>query len=143
MTHPRANIRDYFKTALVGASISGLTASSVFTNRSLPSHVSSLPACNISTLPEESEVAESCSAELRRTLTVNVDVTVKVASNDSVDTDLDALSDSIEAVFASDPTLGGAATDCTLTSTSFELNDSTGDYTVGRLRLTYTVTYFA
>lgn len=117
----------------------------VFKNRVLPMRIrgdkAELPAILVYSLEEDvdDDSATTAPRELTRRLSLAVDA-LAVGADEEVDDDLDQLAEQIEAVMHADPFLGGVAADSILGGTIIEF-DGDGERVIGRVGLTYEVTY--
>lgn len=107
MAHVRKQVRDWFKTNLVGSDDAG---SRVEVRRTLPLADDFQPTWLVSIVDEVSEDISNDGTQ-RRTIRVKATAVVKGDSEAGEDT-LDALGVYAEHAVAADPTLGGAASTC-------------------------------
>lgn len=140
MTHQRKNIRDAVVQLLTAAGVA--PAGRVFSNRLTQVAAEDLPVVNVYVTEETSRQAHTASPDAsRRTLKVSVVGVVAASDETSVDDDLDALAEKIEAALGASPTFAGTVDLATLTATTLE-GDASGEVAVGRVSLDYTAEYF-
>lgn len=104
MTHVRKQIRDAAKAALTGLTTTG---SNAFQSRVHAIHENTLPAVNVYTANEESELVSitSSGSRLARTLELVVEAYVKKVSG--YDDQIDQIAVEVEEALNSDATLSG------------------------------------
>lgn len=112
----------------------------VYPNRFLPLRVKDLPAILVYTLSErvDPDSISTAPRELTRLLELAVDAIVAVT--DDVDNDLSAIALEIETALHADPYFDSTAGESILTDTDIGVEPD-GDRFVGRVALTYEVTY--
>lgn len=137
MPHERQVIRAKVRQMLLGRT---LAAQRVYLNRFVPLRTSELPAVMVFVLSESIEAGGDATAprELTRIMQLAIDAVVEV--EEGADDAMDALALQIESVMHADPTLGGTAGDSILSDTEIG-TEPEGDRLVGRVALTYDVTY--
>lgn len=138
--HQRQVICDKVVDLLVaGATVAGAR---VYPNRFLPLRTKGakdeLPAILVYTLSETSDDEDTAPRELTRKLELAIDGIVAVESD--ADAALNALALEIETVMHADPYLDETAGDSLLTDTDLGVEPD-GDRLLGRVALTYEVTY--
>lgn len=141
MAHWRKDIRDKVAGLLRG--IVGEDEEpilKVFANRFQKLWTDQLPSALVYTISETSEIFSQSSREMKRTLTLAIELIV--AENDDFDDKLDEHALAIEALMAQDETLGGKASDSWLSSSEM-LASAEGEKQTGSLRMTYTVIYYS
>lgn len=138
MSHVRQQIRD----ALVARLKTDITSVSnrVFGNRLYAIRANNLPAICVYSISEQSDrqVMSASSSDMRRSLTVAIDV--YVTQNEDADDQSDTLTAQIEASVGADPQLSGIAKDAILTSTEMDLSGE-GEVPFVLTRLIYSVEY--
>lgn len=140
-THPRQQIREAVKAALVAASTAA--GSRVYESRGIPWGMGELPAISVYSLNEQVDEGSRTTAprELDRTVNVAVDLVVSVPAQGAVDDVLDALALQVENAMHADRTLGGVASDLMLISTEMGTVEG-GQRPIAAAQLVYAVQYF-
>jgi hypothetical protein len=141
MAHPRKLVRHAIRDLLLGQTVAGarVTATKVE-----PHRPGQLPAISVYTM---NEPVRDATTGAPRELTRDVEaqlvgwIVVDGSAADPMDP-IDDFAEQIEAVMDADRFLAGTAFDSVLTDTEIEiLKEGGADPLVGRLTLTYTVTY--
>ena len=142
MTHPRQQIREKIQNLLIGATVAG---SNVFSNRMLNYFQVELPALNVVSNEENSEVqTEASPQELKRDLQLRVEARLEALT--ATDNDLDDIAEGIEQAigldfFVTNPLFGlDFVSRKYLVKTTFSI-EIAGEKKVGLLTLYYVITY--
>lgn len=137
MPHQREAIGAKVRELLLGQTAAGLR---VYLNRFLTLRNRELPAVLIYPLSEtvDPDSARTAPRELTRRLELAIDGLV--AAENEADVAMNALALQIETALQADPYLDGVAADSILTATDLAI-DTVGDRLVGRVALTFEVTY--
>lgn len=136
MTSKRKSIRHAIAAALTGNTSAG---ANVFASRTRSIPASKLPAILVYTSSETAEVFNQSPRELRRTLSVGIEIAAR--ADDDLDDALDDIAEQVERVMSEHQTLSGTASDVLLTGTEITLTKD-GDNQHGAAILTYEVTYY-
>ena len=102
MAHVRKQIRDAVKSAITGLSTTG---SNAFNTRLHPLHENKLPAVNVYTANEESELVSITNSGCRLARTLELVVEVYVKKSNGYDDDIDQIAVEVEEALNSDTTL--------------------------------------
>lgn len=137
MAHKRKTLRATFRQALEDANTAA--GARVFKDRETSLRTTELPAIVLYTDDEDAEDRGYAPRELVRVLSVVIEG--YVAATEDVDDAMDDLAEQIEPVMEGDPQWGGLTSDVLLVKTELETG-VLGDRQVGRVRLTYEVTYY-
>ncbi len=147
MAHPRQEIREAVKAALLGPQAeedppvyATSAGARVYETRMVPWQRLKLPAIAVYTLQESADLRGTAPRERFRKLSLAVEAAVKAGEN--VDDALDAIALQMEAAMDVDETFGGKASDSALQTTELDVA-TVGDQEIGLVRLTFEVTYFS
>lgn len=111
----------------------------VFASRTRKIPASALPAILVYTREEASELFNESPRELRRVLSVGIEIAAR--ADDALDDVLDDIAQQVEDILSENQTLGDVASDVLLTRTEIQLT-SDGDNQHGACILAYDVTYY-
>lgn len=137
--HPRKIIRDQFVKLLKGKTDAG---ENVVVNQIVPEWVEELPAILIYPRSESVEEYAVAPRELKRILSVSLELVAAGTDENVVSDKLDAMALQVEEIIHRDDTLGCAGVSNTiLDSVDFEY-DPSGEQPIGSCRLNYAVTYY-
>lgn len=143
MTTTRKDIRQKVAAALLAANTGA--GVNVFASRATPISAEQLPAILVYTREETVEVFNEAPRELRRLLSLGIEIAA--AANEALDDTLDDLAQEVEAVMSEQQTFRDPLTgDDTISDAVLERAEITlvgeGDRQHGSCVLTYRVTYF-
>ena len=147
MTHPRAEIREAAKAALVGKTIAGARVESSRPNpraqrASARGGKEELPAIIIYTRNTRSEVFDESPRRYRHRAELVVEGALEVTGEMAdIDDELDAFEQAITDALLADDTLGGKADDLVLTGATMTIADP-GAKLLGAVIITVEATYF-
>lgn len=137
MSSNRKAIRHAIADVLKGNTDAG---DNVFPSRVRPIWSTELPYIAVYTRDESAEIFNASPRELRRTLTVAIEIGAK--GDDAFDDALDDIAHQIERIMSENQTLDGIASDIVLSRTDIELA-AEGDKQHGGAVLSYDVTYYS
>lgn len=135
--HQRQVIGAKVRDLLLGKTAAG---ERVYLNRFLTLRNRELPAVLVYPLSEEVDPASATTAPRELTRRLELAIDGLVAAEEAADTAMNALALEIEQALAADPYLAGESGDLILTDTELAV-DTVGDRLVGRVALTFEVTY--
>lgn len=146
MTHPRTEIREAVKTALLNNTIA---EDRVYSNRPNPitqqasarQGRTEFPAILIYTTTESSVISNEAPREYRRTVEIVVECGKAIDPSTELDEQLDDFARVVEGLLLVDDTLGGKAADLRLTGTSTGIVDQ-GQKLLGVVALTLEADYY-
>ena len=136
MAHVRKQIRDRIASVL-STSVT-LVKRRVYASRVYPLTEDKLPAVTVYTGSENSNRLNMGVSDLNRSLTIDVDIYVRMTQ--TFDDDVDAIAVQIEEAIANDFTVNGLAKEAVLTGTDIQFSGD-AEQPVGVAKLTFTVRY--
>lgn len=136
MSSQRKAIRHAIAAVLLNNTTAG---ASVFASRTRKVPVSALPAILVYTREETAEVFNESPRQLKRVLSVGIEITTR--ADDALDDALDDIADEVERIMSENQTLGDTASDVLLARTEITLTGD-GDNQYGSAVLAYDVTYY-
>jgi hypothetical protein len=136
MAHVRKQIRD--RIASVLSSNVSLVKRRVYASRVYPLTEDNLPAITVYTGSEVSNRLNMGLKDLNRSLSIDVDLYVRVTK--TFDDDVDKIAVQVEEAIANDFTVNGLAKEAVLTGTDIQFSGD-AEQPVGVAKLTFTVRY--
>lgn len=136
MSAQRKRIRQAIVAALLNKTDAG---ANVFASRARKVFAHELPAILVYAREESAEVFNDSPRELRRVLSVGIEIAA--AANDALDDTLDDIAEQVEATLRENQTLGGIVSDLVLTRAEIQFSGD-GEKVHGACVLTYDATYY-
>lgn len=136
MSSARKAIRHAIAAVLLNNTAAG---AHVYASRTRKIPASSLPAILIYTREESAEIYNASPRELKRVLSVGIEIAAR--ADDDLDDALDDIAQQVERIMSENQTLSDTASDVLLTRTDIALT-SEGDNQHGSAILAYDVTYY-
>ncbi len=137
MSHRRKEIREAIKNSLIGNTDAG---ENVFIDRVKPIYGMPFPAIVVTTGDEENRADDVIDHYLARALEVSIDIYVEATEETGIDDVFDEMANQVEGCLKDREAFGAGVMDAVLQRTSPEM-DNQGETIIGRLRLTYRVSY--